>query len=183
MKLLSISIFVVIFVVSVCSQSDKTTKLLIANKSMIEIAPDITDQPYDDLTKLNIKVNGKLAKSFAATDFSFPQVIGSYHGITWDIGQNADAEYVFFRTSMGNGACAGGTLYVLAFLEDEISEEHRNVKVSQALTTCLGEFPAFAIFNTKTGTILDIAGHTLNLDKLDRWVEKKVVKALPKKKK
>lgn len=168
--------------VSALAQSDMTTKLIIANKSMIEIAPDENDQPYKDLTKLNVKVNGKLAKSFAATDFTFPQVIGSYHGFTWNIGQNANAGYIFFRTSMGSGACAGGTLYVIAFLEDEVSGEYKNVHVSQPLTTCLGEFPAFAISYTKTGTMLDIAGHTLNLDKLDRWVEKKrVVRARPKK--
>lgn len=184
MKLIFLLFLVALSTIIASAQSDRTTKLIIANQSVVEIAPDEADQPYKDLTKLNVKVNGKLAKSFAATDFSSPQVIGSYHGFTWNIGQNADAVYIFFRTSMGMGACAGGTLYVIAFLEDEVSGEHRNVHVSQSLTTCLGEFPAFAISHTKTGTILDIAGYTLNLDKLDSWVEKKkVVKARPKKKK
>jgi hypothetical protein len=154
-------------------QEDSSTKLIIKNKSVVEIAPDERGQPYNDLTKLNVKVNGKLAKSFAATDFISPQVIGSYHGFTWNIGQNADAEYVLFRTSMGNGVCAGGTLYVIAFLEDELSGEYKNVHVSPSLTTCLGEFPAFAIRNEKAATILDIADHTINLDKLDRWIKKR----------
>lgn len=182
MKLLFLLFLVALPTLTADAQSEMTTKLIIANTSVIEISPDKTNPTYKDLTKLNVTVNGKLAKSFSATDFTFPQVIGTYHGFTWNIGQNADVEYVLFRTSMGNGACAGGTLYVIAFLEDEMSGEYKNVHVSQSLTTCLGEFPAFAISNTKTGTILDIAGYVLNLDKLDRWAEKKkIVGARPKK--
>jgi hypothetical protein len=182
MKSLFFLLLVALSAVPAGAQSDMTTKLIIANTSVVEIAPDKTDQPFKDLTKLNVTVNGKLAKTFEATDFISPQVIGTYHGITWNIGQNADAEYVLFRTSMGNGACAGGTLYVIAFLEDEVSGEYKNVHISQSLTACLGEYPAFAIIYTKAGTKLDIAGHTLNLDKLDRWVEKeKVIRARPKK--
>jgi len=39
----------------------------------------------------------------------------------------------------------------------------------------LGEYPNFAIARIKGDDILDIAGHTLNLDKFDKWVKKKTV--------
>lgn len=73
-------------------------------------------------------------------------------------------------------------MYVLAFLEDEVTGEFKNVHVSPSLTTCLGEYPAFAIANTKAGSILEIVGYTLNLDKLEKWVEKKKVVRTTRKK-
>lgn len=180
MKLLLAFCITGLLTITAIGQADNSTKLIIENKSVVEIVPEERDES-SNFVKLNVKVNGRTVKSFAATDFTFPQVIGSFHGIVWNLGQNSDAEYVLYRTSMGNGACAGGTLYVLAFLEDEQTNEFKDVHVSPALTTCLGEYPVFAFSYSKAGTILDIAGHTLNLDKLDKWIEKK--KPAPVKKK
>lgn len=117
MKLLILTFITLTLAANVLGQSENVTKLIIQNKSAVEIAPDENDQPYKDLTKIVVKVNGKLVKSFAASDFTFPQVIGTFNGITWNIGQNADVEYVLFRTSMGNGTCGGGHCMFLPFLK------------------------------------------------------------------
>lgn len=179
MKVLTSLTLVLLIAVPLFGQLNSTTKLIIANDSLIEITADENDQPYKGLTKINVKVNGKSKKSFTSDDFSSPQVIGTYHGFTWNMGENADAEYVFLRTSIGVGACAGGTLFVLAFLDD--AQGSRSVHVSPSLTACLGEFPAYAIRYEKAATVLEIADHTINLDKLERWVKK--AKAAPRKRK
>ena len=180
MKLFAALCFLSALVASALAQNDRVIKLIIQNKSAIEIKADDRNES-SNLVNIKISVNGRIVKSFAATDFTWPQVIGSFHGIVWNLGQNSDVEYILYRTSMGNGASAGGTLYVLAFLEDGQTGEFKNVHISPALTTCLGEYPNFAFNSSKAGTFLDIAGHMLNLDKFDKWIAKKAI--LPKKKK
>jgi hypothetical protein len=107
---------------------------------------------------------------------TLPQIIGTFQGI--------GADYVLYRTDIGSGACAGGSLYVIKFAEDLQTGKLSGVTVSPVLTTCLGEYTIFGFrYNNEGQTILTVINHSINLDLMSGWIENKKTPVQKKKSK
>jgi hypothetical protein len=155
---------------------DEAVKVIVLNE-VLEIVPEEREDSAN-FQVVNIKRNGKVIKKFSVGAAIFPQVVGTFHGF--------DSEFVLYRTDMGAGACAGGSLYIIKlstkYDNNSMKESITDISVSPVLTTCLGEFPFYSLSYTNKGVfMLAVAGHSMNLDLLDKWVENK--KPVIKKKK
>lgn len=143
---------------------DNSVKVVIQNE-VFELVPQDRDDSAN-FQIVEIKSRGKIIKKISIGSVLLPQIIGTFNGF--------DASYVLYRTDMGQGACAGGSLYVIKFNENSSTGELSFIEVSPVLTTCLGEFPIFSLNYTNKGVLmLTVAGHTLNLDLMGKWVENK----------
>lgn len=151
---------------------NKSIKVL-ALGEIVEIVPQGRDHNAN-FEVVNIIVSGKIVKKFSTNEVTFPQVIGTFSGY--------GGEYVLYRTSMGNGACAGGDLHVIKFRIDISTDKLSDIIVSPVLTSCLGEYPVFSLTYNKEGEIiLNISNHSINLDFMNQWVENKSVTKTKKK--
>jgi hypothetical protein len=116
-----------------------------------------------DFDVVSVKVEGELLKKFSAS-VTYLKVIATFNG--------PESDYVLLRTSMGNGACAGGDLYALRFYTyGQANNEGVGLEVSPALTTCLGEFPTVRFeYDNQANVVIGIAGYELKGDPWVRWV-------------
>ena len=90
-----------------------------------------------------------------------------------------DGDYLLLRTSMGQGACAGGDLYALKFYTfGEQRADQVAVNISPVLTTCLGEWPPVKFYYDSNGElILSVSGYELKGNSWTRWTPERRVKA------
>ena len=128
-----------------------------------------------DFDTVSIKLGGRLLKQFAASRGGFLTVVATFNG--------HDGDYLLLRTSMGQGACAGGDLYALKFytfgegLKDQIG-----VEVSPVLTACLGEWPPVKFtYSDKGILIINVSGYELREAAWSRWVPERKLKIANKK--
>ncbi|HKP37684.1 MAG TPA: hypothetical protein VJT71_12580 [Pyrinomonadaceae bacterium] len=118
-----------------------------------------------DFETVSMRAGGKLLKQFATTDGSFLIVVATFNGY--------DGDYVMLRTSMGQGACAGGSLYALKFssVGNQQPAKDITVNVSPVLTTCLGEFPPVRFtYGGKGELVINVSGYELRGGVWLRWV-------------
>jgi hypothetical protein len=118
-----------------------------------------------DFETVSVRIGGKLLKQFATPYGSFLIVVATFNGY--------DGDYLLLRTSMGQGACAGGSLYGLKFssIGDQQPPTRINVNVSPVLTTCLGEFPPVKFtYGAKGDLVISVSGYELRGDVWLRWV-------------
>jgi hypothetical protein len=118
-----------------------------------------------DFETVSVKSGGKLLKQFATSNGGFLNVVATFNGY--------DGEYLLLRTSMGQGACAGGNLFALKFssVGDRQPPTQINVNVSPVLTTCLGEWPPVKFtYGPKGDLVITVSGYELRGDTLSRWV-------------
>lgn len=163
--------FVIAFAAAVSVRAQEVVRAVVLNE-VVEIA-SLPRSDRDDFAAVELRMKGKVIKKFATDRPVFPEVVGTFKGF--------DTEYVLYRTSMGSGACAGGSLYVIKFDTGGSLDSVKDVSISPVLTTCLGENPVFKVDdNNKGEMILDIAGYTINLESNNRWVEKKPALRRPK---
>jgi hypothetical protein len=135
---------------------------------VIEIVPEERDE-MADFQVVNIKSNGEIIKKFSA-DATSPTLEGMFKG--------SNAEYLLYRGFMGQGGCARGSLYVIKFHIEHNPPPNKQIyriaaiEVSPALNPCMGDGIIYSLFySTKGEFTLTVAGHTMNLDLLDKWVE------------
>lgn len=116
-----------------------------------------------DFDVVSVKVDGELLKKFSAS-VTYLKVIATFNG--------PESDYVLLRTSMGNGACAGGDLYALKFYTyGQGNNEGVGLEVSPVLTTCLGEFPTVSFeYDNQANVVIGVAGYELKGDPWVRWV-------------
>jgi hypothetical protein len=129
-----------------------------------------------DFETVSIRAGGKLLKQFATTDGSLLIVVATFNGY--------DSDYLLLRTSMGQGACAGGSLYALKFssVGDQQPPTYITVNVSPVLTTCLGEFPPVKFtYGAKGDLVINVSGYELRGDVWLRWVPERKPTASTKK--
>ncbi len=118
-----------------------------------------------DFETVSIRAGGKLLKQFATPDGGFLIVVATFNGY--------DGDYLLLRTSMGQGACAGGNLYALKFssVGDPQPPTQINVNVSPVLTTCLGEWPPVKFtYGAKGDLVISVSGYELRGDTWVRWL-------------
>lgn len=123
-----------------------------------------------DFETISVKVGGKLLKQFAAPNGGFLNVVATFNG--------PEADYLLLRTSMGQGACAGGDLYVLKFYTYGDEQPRKiSVQVSPVSTACLGEWPPVKFtYGLKGDLVISVSGQELRGDAWSRWVpERKTV--------
>lgn len=101
----------------------------IVSKRTVELIPRQRTETADFVT-VSIKVEGRLVKQFATRSVIYPYVVATIHGI--------DNDFILYRTFMGQGACAGGDLYVIRL--SDAYQTNLEVVVSPVLSGCLGEF-------------------------------------------
>lgn len=116
-----------------------------------------------DFDVVSVKVGGELLKKFSAS-VTYLKVIATFNG--------PESDYMLLRTSMGNGACAGGDLYALRFYTyGQGNKEGVGLEVSPVLTTCLGEFPTVSFeYDNQVNVVIGIAGYELKGDPWVRWM-------------
>lgn len=158
-------LFLLLILISPLLTLGQESVKVVALGEIVEIISEPREENADFVT-VEIKVNQKVIKRFSADGVLFPQIIGTFN---WH-----DGEYVIYRTDMGSGVCASGSVYVLRFYENQLNSGLSGVLVSPVLTTCLGEYPVFGInFKGKDKFVLSIAQHELDLDNFNKWVENK----------
>src|SRR5262249_33046749 len=111
----------------VVAQSQNTVKAVRLEQTA-KLFPKLENEGAD-FTTVNVVVDGKLLKQFAAKDVSLPNVVATFNGL--------DADYLVYRTHSGQGACVSGDIYVLKFSES-LPTQKINVTVSPVLSGCLG---------------------------------------------
>lgn len=128
-----------------------------------------------DFETISVKVGGKLLKQFAVANGGFLNVVATFNGY--------DADYLLLRTSMGQGACAGGDLYALKFYTYGDEQPPKiGLQVSPVLTTCLGEWPPVKFtYGLKGDLVISVSGHELRGDAWSRWVPERKTTAPTKK--
>ena len=162
-KLICVFVLCLAFIVFAQGQGN-SVKVVIQNE-VFELVPQVRDDSAN-FQIVEIKSKGKILKKISVGAVLFPQIVGTFNGF--------DASYLLYRTDMGQGACAGGSLYIIKFNENSSTGELSFIEVSPVLTTCLGEYPIFSLTYTNNGVLtLIVAGHTMNLDLMDKWVENK----------
>ena len=124
-----------------------------------------------DFDVVSVKVEGELLKKFSAS-VTYLKVIATFNG--------PESDYVLLRTSMGNGACAGGDLYALRFYTyGQANKEGVGLEVSPVLTTCLGEFPTVRFeYDDRADVVIGVAGYKLKGDPWVRWVPEAIPKSM-----
>ena len=124
-----------------------------------------------DFRTVSVRLGGKLLKQFAATRGGFLAVVATFDGY--------DGDYLLLRTSMGQGACAGGDLYALKFYTvGEQRVDQVAVEISPVLTTCLGESPPVKFdYDSKGELVISVSGYELKGDPWTRWTPERKVKA------
>jgi len=128
-----------------------------------------------DFQTVSVKIGSRLLKQFAASRSGFLTVVATFNG--------HDGDYLLLRTSMGQGACAGGDLYALKFYTDgEARQDQIGVAVSPVLTTCLGEWPPVKFtYGDRGDLIISVSGHELRGEVWSRWVPERKPKTASKK--
>src|ERR1041384_6935255 len=140
----------------------------------VEIVPTKGSDAANFVT-VSVTYGGKTLRQFAAEDVTFPQILASYGGDYTD-------NYLLYRTSMGNGACGGGSLYIIKFgYKSEGQSPQVDVTVSPVLTTCLGEFPSVK-FDTAAneGFIISVSGYKINTEYMVRWESERTARPTAK---
>ncbi len=152
----------------VVAQSQDTVKAILLERT-VELVPK-RESDAADFTTVNVIVDGKLLKQFAAQDVSLPNVVATFNGL--------DGDYLVYRTHSGQGACVSGTIYVLKF-SDATPGQRIEVTVSPPLSGCLGENPPVSFDydpKVKVGPtsdfaiIISIGGDKIHSGFLNRWV-------------
>lgn len=128
-----------------------------------------------DFETISVKVGAKLLKQFAVPNGGFLNVVATFNG--------HEADYLLLRTSMGQGACAGGDLYALKFYTYGDEQPPKiSLQVSPVLTTCLGEWPPLKFtYGLKGDLVISVSGHELRGDVWSRWVPERKTTAPSKK--
>lgn len=137
---------------------------LLIQEQRVEISP-IAEEPLSE--KVAVRINGKLMRTFSVKNFSEPGILATFetHGY----------ENILYRASIGSGACAGGSLFVIQLREGTDLGSFTAVRVSPELGECLGDdVLPFAVTSDRSGDVFDILGYTISLSRLDKWVKKKV---------
>jgi len=117
-----------------------------------------------DFQTVSVKIGSRLLKQFAASSSGFLTVVATFNG--------HDGDYLLLRTSMGQGACAGGDLYALKFYTYGAARQDQiGVAVSPVLTTCLGEWPPVKFtYSDRGDLIISVSGHELRGEVWSRLV-------------
>lgn len=163
-----ILLIILVFNFSVCFAQNDTLKVIVLNQ-VVEFVPlDINEDAKFQV--LQIETGGKILKKISVSRIVIPQIIGTF--------QDIDSQYAIYRTYMGNGACAGGDLYIIKFEtkfdQSTLTEKITDTEVSPVLSGCLGEFPVYSItYNQKNDLILSVSEHSINLNYLNKWIKNK----------
>lgn len=141
---------------------DEVTRAIVLEQP-VEFSTTVGEEAADFQT-VSIKLRGKLLKQFAAPRGGFLTVVATFNG--------HDGDYLLLRTSMGQGACAGGDLYALKFYTfGERRKDQIGIEVSPVLTTCLGEWPPVKFtYSDKGILIINVSGYELRGEAWSRWV-------------
>ena len=131
-----------------------------------------TGLPRDqaDFRTVSVIFGDRLLKQFATPRGDFLQVVATFNGY--------DGDYLLLRTSMGQGACAGGDLHALRFYTlGEQRHDEVGVQISPVLTTCLGEWPPVKFYyDSKGELIISVSGYSLKGQVWKRWTPEPKVK-------
>lgn len=162
-QLLTVSLFWVIacFVLAQ-SQSPQTVKAVLLGDIVEFVANE--EAPGVVLIK---SASGQLLKRMRASDVRSLAVVATFNSY--------EGDFVLLRTSMGQGACAGGDLYSLRFQENETRRgQVSSVSVSPVLTTCLGEWPPVKFtYNSRGDLVISVSGYALRGPAWNRWTKEK----------
>ncbi|HEY0545422.1 MAG TPA: hypothetical protein VGC91_08615 [Pyrinomonadaceae bacterium] len=171
MKFLLLSFLLCLFVftltTSVTAQEgnaqEEIVKAVLLNH-IVELVPKRENEKADFVT-VSVLLDGKLIKQFAAQTVVFPNVVATYNGF--------DADYLLYRTFMGQGVCAGGELYVLRFYTfGEEPKAKIEVQISPALVDCLGENPWVEFTQGERGaTIIKVNESKIDGKILAHWIK------------
>jgi hypothetical protein len=154
----------VLCLIATCAHAQNEVVRAVVLEQTVEFTMARSNEAADFET-VSVRIGGKLLKQFATPDGSFLIVVATFNGY--------DGDYLLLRTSMGQGACAGGSLYVLKFssIGDQQPPTRINVNVSPVLTTCLGEFPPVKFtYGAKGDLVISVSGYELRGDVWLRWV-------------
>jgi hypothetical protein len=161
----TISSFILLLILAGCAvavagQTDDTVKAVLLDQT-VELVPK-RESDAADFTTINVLVDGKLLKQFAAQNVLAPNVVATFNGL--------DGDYLVYRTHSGNGACVSGDIYILKF-SDSSPGQKINVTVSPALSGCMGENPPVSFdYDAKVNVIISLGADKINGDFLTRWV-------------
>jgi len=169
-KLISLIVLCLVFT-AFSNAQDESVKIVVLNE-VLELAAEKRDENAN-FQVVNIKRDGRIIHKFSVDAAIHPTLEGIFRG--------GEAEYVLYRSYMGQGGCAAGSLYIIKFHIEENPRHsehiHRigHIQVSPALTACMGDGPilfSLSFSGTRKEVFtLSAVGHTINLEQLDKWVE------------
>lgn len=155
------ALFCLCIVTSVKAQQEEQAVRISARTGLLEIT---ARNQTDENRLISVKLNNQLLREFK-TDFGVTlDFLATYTGI--------DATYVVLRTNMGQGACVGTDVFVLALYEyDDSGKKSPRVEVSPILQKCMGEAPSVEFdINERGNERVSVVGHELRNNK---WVHER----------
>jgi hypothetical protein len=91
----------------------------------------------------------------------WPQILATF--------SESDADYIVYRTFMGQGGCAGGEVFVLKFYR--YGQGNIGVTVSPRVEACIGELPTVSFAFGRSSYVISVSGYEIETDGLSRWKE------------